>query len=77
VVLNRSIPIHYIPGTLALPSGEDQHAQSHKPVRIDFMFKPQKNLLYKSKFRIAVEDGLFYDIVVRGMGSLDEEMQKK
>lgn len=73
-ILSNSAPVHYIPGTLALPSQEDSFTQKHKPVKIDFLFKPKTNLLYKSKFRIIVEDGLSYDIIVRGRGSFEEEL---
>jgi hypothetical protein len=38
------------------------------------MFKPKSNLLYKSKFRITIEQGVFYDVIVRGKGSFDEEL---
>jgi hypothetical protein len=31
VVKNKTIPIHYIPATLALPSQEDRYTESHKP----------------------------------------------
>jgi len=77
VVLHHTIPVHYMPGTLALPSGEDKYTQTHKPIKIDFLFKPKTNVLYKSKFRIAVEDGLSYDVVVKGRGSFEEELEVK
>jgi hypothetical protein len=41
------------------------------------MFKPEANLLYKSKFRVAVTEGLSFDIVVKGRGSYEEELEKK
>lgn len=44
---------------------------------MDFLFKPKTNVLYKSKFRISIEDGLYYDIVVRGRGSFEEELEVK
>lgn len=36
------------------------------------MFKPKTNVLYKSKFRISVDDSIYYDIVVKGKGSFEE-----
>ncbi len=41
------------------------------------MFKPKSNLLYKSKFRINFEDSIFYDVIVKGKGTFDEEMMTK
>ncbi len=72
VVLNKSIPVHYMPSTLALPSEQDNYTKHHKPIKIDFLFKPEDSVLYKSKFRVSVEQGLYWDIVVRGKGSFDE-----
>jgi len=72
VVFNKSVPVHYMPSTLALPSEEDNYTKQHKPVKIDFLFKPEDSVLYKSKFRISVEESLFWDIVVRGHGSFNE-----
>lgn len=40
VVRKKTIPVHYIPGTLALPAPEDHYSMNHKPVQITFMFKP-------------------------------------
>lgn len=53
-ILAESIPTHYIPGTLALYGEDDKYAGTHKPYRLDFVFKPEKNVLYKSKFIIQV-----------------------
>ena len=33
------------------------------------MFKPEANVLYKSKFRITVKEGPTYDIVLKGSGT--------
>jgi hypothetical protein len=40
IVKNRSIPVHYMPNTLALPSQDDQFAESHRPLQVTMMFKP-------------------------------------
>ena len=40
IIYGQSIPIHYIPGTLALPSKDDDYAENHKPDRVDIVFKP-------------------------------------
>lgn len=69
MVRNKSIPVHYMPNTLALPSPDDNFAETHKPVQVTIMFKPEANALYKSKFRVTVAEGLTFDIVVKGRGS--------
>jgi hypothetical protein len=33
------------------------------------MFKPESNLLYKSKFRVSVCEGQSFDLVVKGRGT--------
>lgn len=68
----NSIPIHYIPSTLALPSQDDEYASTHKPEKIDIYFKPEKNVLYKSKFIINVSYGQSYGLIVRGRGTYEE-----
>ena len=55
LVKNNTIPIHYMPGSLALPDQDDKYAQTHKPIQIQIQFKPEANVLYKSKFRITVK----------------------
>ena len=54
VVRNKSIPVHYMPNTLALPGKDDYYAENYTPVELLIMFKPEANVLYKSKFRINV-----------------------
>lgn len=61
-----------MPATLALPSADDQFAETHKPHQVTIMFKPETNVLYKSKFRLTVTEGLTFDIVVKGRGSYEE-----
>ena len=69
VVKNKSIPVHYMPNTLALPAQDDHYASTHKPVQVQIMFKPEANVLYKSKFRVTVVEGPTFDIVVKGRGT--------
>ena len=66
-----------MPNTLALQNKDDKYAESHRPVQLTFMFKPEANTLYKSKFRISVVEGLSYDIVVCGRGTYEEELEAK
>ena len=46
-----------MPNTLALPSPDDNYAKTHIPQKIMIAFKPKKDILYKSKFKILVENG--------------------
>ena len=69
VVKNKTIPVHYMPNTLALPAQDDHYASTHKPVQVQIMFKPEANVLYKSKFRVSVVEGPTFDIVVKGRGT--------
>ena len=72
-ILGKSIPIHYMPGTLALPSNDDDYAASHKPDQIDIVFKPELNVLYKSKFVLSSQFGETFTIIVRGWGTYEKE----
>ena len=69
VLKNKTIPVHYMPTTLALPGENDRYAETHKPVQLQIMFKPEGNGLYKSKFRVTVVEGQVFDIVVKGKGT--------
>jgi hypothetical protein len=58
-----------MPTSLALPGDDDKFAETHKPIQVMIMFKPEANVLYKSKFRISVSEGPTFDIVVKGKGT--------
>lgn len=60
-----------MPTSLALPGEDDRYAETHKPFQLQIMFKPESNLLYKSKFRLSVVEGMSFDIVVKGRGTYD------
>ena len=61
-----------MPTTLALANADDKYAETHKPAKVDFLFKPEANVLYKSKFLLSIEHGPTYEIIVRGSGTYDE-----
>ena len=46
-------------------------------LRQQIIHKTEANVLYKSKFRIAITEGQTIDFVVKGRGTFDEEMEKK
>ena len=66
-----------MPTTLALANADDKYAETHKPAKVDFLFKPESNVLYKSKFVLTVEHGPTYEIIVRGSGTYEEEKEIK
>jgi hypothetical protein len=47
--------------------------KEYEPQQIGITFRPKKNELYKSRFRIQVEHGLSIDFFCKGCGSYDEE----
>ncbi len=67
-------PIRHAPLGPALP-----HLIGHEdevffePWKISVAFKPKKNVLYKCKYRITVEGGSPVELILRGIGSYDEE----
>jgi hypothetical protein len=65
---------HWCPVPKAQKRGivhEDNHM--YEPQRIEIVFRPTKNELYKSHFRLQVEGGPSTDFICRGCGSYDEE----
>lgn len=66
-----------MPNTLALPARNDQYAETHRPLAIQILFKPEANVVYKSKFRVGVSEGQTLDIVVKGRGTYEEEVEVK
>jgi hypothetical protein len=68
---NRRMPIHFP----KMPSMRAAHHDdgNHEPTKVTITFKPQRNELYKCRFRIQVEAGQSVDFVCRGCGSYDED----
>ena len=58
-----------MPNTLALPSNDDEYAKDHKPDQVDIVFKPELNVLYKSKFIVNSQFGETFVIIVKGRGT--------
>lgn len=54
VVESMTIPIKTMPNTLALPAPDDNYAKTHTAQKIMIAFKPKKDVLYKSRFKILV-----------------------
>ena len=55
------------------PVPKDEYEKQFLPQAIQVNFRPKKNVLYKSKFRFLVENGLPCDVILKGKGSYEEE----
>jgi hypothetical protein len=65
---------HFGPPSAALPQRPPRHDEHlYEPQKVCITFRPKKNELYKSRFRIQVEGGISVDFFCRGCGSYDEE----
>jgi len=61
------------PEGLAIPSVPKNSLEEELlPQQILVHFKPKKDILYKSKFRFLVKQGLSCDLIVKGTGSYEE-----
>jgi len=67
------MPLRLAPEGLALPSqSKDEYEEGFMPLQLKVNFKPKENILYKSKFRFMVKNGLSCDLIVKGQGSYEE-----
>ncbi|KAL4510071.1 hypothetical protein ABPG72_010264 [Tetrahymena utriculariae] len=74
-----SISVKSFPDTLALPTKKINailHQQQLYPQKIYINFRPKTNILYKSKFRITVQEGPCLDFTLKGVGSYEENKFK-
>ena len=59
-------------GLSAVPIAKDSDEAAFLPLTILVNFRPKKNVLYKSKFRFTVENGVSCDVILKGFGSYEE-----
>jgi len=52
---------------------DDYNLERYAPIMIKVVFKPKKNVFYKSRFRIATTTGNNIDFILKGWGSYLEE----
>lgn len=70
----KSEPLRKVPeGLVVPPVPKDEFEKQYLPCSIQVNFKPKKNVLYKSKFRFIVENGLPCDVILKGKGSYEED----
>ena len=82
----KSLPLRKLPEGLCVPPNpRDEEEKKYLPQTILINFKvisllqlmrnlqPKKNVLYKSKFRFTVENGISCDVILKGFGSYEEQ----
>lgn len=70
----KSLPLRKIPeGLFKPPVPKDEFEMQYQPKKILVNFRPKQNILYKSKFRFTVENGLSCDVIFKGRGSYEED----
>jgi len=66
--------LRVMPLSRTLPSAWPHDDENrYLPTKVQITFSPERDLLYKSRFRIQVEGGEQLDFVCRGCGSYDED----
>jgi len=70
----KTEPLRKVPeGLVVPPVKKDEFERQYLPCAIQVNFRPKKNVLYKSKFRFTVENGLPCDVILKGRGSYEED----
>lgn len=62
-----------IPKGPAVPKVYNKKDQIYNPVKVDMIFKPVKNVFYKTRYRLVSETGNSLDFILKGYGSYFEE----
>lgn len=69
----KSLPLRKVPEGLHVPPvGKSDKEKLYLPQVVHVNFRPKKNVLYKSKFRFTVENGVSCDVILKGKGSYEE-----
>jgi hypothetical protein len=71
--------VHTLPHTSALPTSitlKEIYDLGIQPTKILINFRPKKNILYKSKYRVTVKDGPPLEFILKGTGTYEEEKEK-
>eukprot|EP00351_Strombidinopsis_sp_SopsisLIS2011_P003897 CAMPEP_0116874008 /NCGR_PEP_ID=MMETSP0463-20121206/5385_1 /TAXON_ID=181622 /ORGANISM="Strombidinopsis sp, Strain SopsisLIS2011" /LENGTH=194 /DNA_ID=CAMNT_0004517053 /DNA_START=3442 /DNA_END=4026 /DNA_ORIENTATION=- len=70
----KSLPLRKMPEGLSIPPvPKDDQERQLLPQTILVNFRPKKNILYKSKFRFTVSNGISCDVILKGHGSYEED----
>jgi hypothetical protein len=73
VICGPSNQLIDIPKGPAVPRVYSKKDEIHNPVKIDIMFRPVKNIFYKTKYRLVSEYGNSLEFILKGNGSYFEE----
>lgn len=69
----KSMPLRLVPEGLCVPPvPKDEDERAYLPQLLLVNFRPKQNVLYKSKFRFVVENGIACDVILKGKGSYEE-----
>lgn len=72
-IKGKTLPLRNMPEGLCVPPvPKDEEERKYLPQPILINFRPKQNVLYKSKFRFTVANGLSCDIILKGKGSFEE-----
>ena len=67
------MPLRLVPEGLCVPPvPKDEDERAYLPQLLLVNFRPKQNVLYKSKFRFVVENGIACDVILKGNGSYEE-----
>lgn len=70
----KSHALRITPEGLALPGkAMSEEEKLYLPQKVMVNFRPKKNILYKSKFRFLVDNGLSCDVILKGRGTYEED----
>jgi hypothetical protein len=62
-----------VPKGPAIPKVFNKKNENYNPVRVDVMFRPSKNVFYKTRYRLVSETGNSLEFILKGHGSYFEE----
>jgi len=69
----KSLPLRVVPAGLCVPPVPmDDNERQFLPQELMVNFRPKQNVIYKSKFRFIVENGISCDVILKGKGSYEE-----
>lgn len=70
-----SITLRQTPEGLAIPGvAKDSFEEQFLPEKIMVNFRPKANIIYKSRFKFVVNNGVSCDVILKGTGSYEEDM---
>lgn len=62
-----------VPKGPAIPKVRSELNETYNPTRVDVMFRPNKNVFYKTRYRLVSETGNSLEFIMKGYGSYFED----